>query len=364
MGFMQILDRVCIGHSEDFHSGGFRAADTRERVFDHQAGFGGDERLSTLSIQPVEGVEKGLRIGLSSDHIFCAGDVKKFFSEPCLFKNHLDFMTEGAGCDGQRVGSAGFTHELAHPGKNDQMIRDRFQVRVGFSLHQLRNSCWVGGMFVCGECCDKAAQIVVPQVVGIVVGLSQRDADFSQRLPKTSKMEWLRVRDHAIKVKDHRCQCGHEIDSRLWVWLRDMKRADYSTGRAPEYARMCLLGRPLTEERRKGQNFKRRRFSDTQPRTPSSVRTKYIQPPGCRSPSMTVSEAPARTIGPGLLLDESANNGILPPGAISSTVMVTFCPSPNIGSSVDTTGATGLAAVWGGGVTAGATGAAGAGAGA
>ena len=100
-----------------------------------------------LSIQPVEGVEKGLRIGLSSGHVFCAGDVKKFFSEPCLFKDHLDFMTEGAGCDGQGVGSGGFTHELAHPGKNDQMIRDRFQVGVGFSLHQLRKSCWVGGMF-------------------------------------------------------------------------------------------------------------------------------------------------------------------------------------------------------------------------
>src|SRR6185436_2218332 len=101
MGFMQILDRVCIGHSEDFHSGGFRAADTRERVLDHQTGFGGYERLSTLSIQPVEGVEKGLWIGLSSGHIFCAGDVKKFFSEPCLFKDHLDFMTRS---EERRVG--------------------------------------------------------------------------------------------------------------------------------------------------------------------------------------------------------------------------------------------------------------------
>ena len=87
------------------------------------------------------------------------------------------------------------------------------------------------------------------------------------------------------------------------------------------------------------------------------MRTKYIQPPGCRSPSMTVSEAPGRTIGPGLLLDESANNEMLPPGAISSGVTVTFCPSPNIGLRGDTSGAPGLAAVWVGGTTAGAAGA-------
>ena len=72
---------------------------------------------------------------------------------------------------------------------------------------------------------------------------------------------------------------------------------------------------------------------------------------------MTVSETPGRTIGPGLLLDESANNGILLPGAISSTVTVTFCPSLNIGSRGSMTGAAGLAAVWGGGTIAGAAGA-------
>src|SRR5688572_22436657 len=104
------------------------------------------------------------------------------------------------------------------------------------------------------------------------------------------------------------------------------------------------------------QNFKRRRFSDTQPFNPSSVRTKYIQPPGCRSPSITVSEVPGRTIGPGLLLDESTVNEMLPPGAISSAVTVTFCPSPNIGLSEVTSGAAGLAVV--GGATGGAAGAA------
>ena len=114
-----------------------------------------------------------------------------------------------------------------------------------------------------------------------------------------------------------------------------------------------------TRVRGKGedQNFKRSRFSDTQPFAPSSVRTKYIHPPGCRSPSMTVSETPGRTIGPGLLLDESANNGMLPPGATSSPVTVTFCPSLNIGSRGGTTGAEGFAAAWVGGTTAGAVGA-------
>jgi hypothetical protein len=72
---------------------------------------------------------------------------------------------------------------------------------------------------------------------------------------------------------------------------------------------------------------------------------------------MTVSETPGRTIGPGLLFDESANNEMLPPGAFSSIVTVTFCPSLNIGSKGGTTGAEGLAAAWGGGTTAGAAGA-------
>src|ERR1051325_2019792 len=71
---------------------------------------------------------------------------------------------------------------------------------------------------------------------------------------------------------------------------------------------------------------------------------------------MMVRKAPGRTIGPGLLLDESESKGILPPGDISSTVMVTFCPSLHIGSREDTTGAVGLAAVWGCGATAGGAG--------
>lgn len=72
---------------------------------------------------------------------------------------------------------------------------------------------------------------------------------------------------------------------------------------------------------------------------------------------MTVSETPGRTINPSLLLDESANNGMLPPGAMSSTVTVTFCPSLNIGSRGGTTGAAGLVVVWDGGTAAGAAGA-------
>ena len=72
---------------------------------------------------------------------------------------------------------------------------------------------------------------------------------------------------------------------------------------------------------------------------------------------MTVNEVPGRTIGPGLLLDESANNEMVPPGANSSAVTVTFCPSPNIGLRGDTSGAPGLAAVWAGGTIAGVAGA-------
>jgi hypothetical protein len=72
---------------------------------------------------------------------------------------------------------------------------------------------------------------------------------------------------------------------------------------------------------------------------------------------MTVSKTPGRTIGPGLLPDDSANNEMFPSGAVLSPVMVTFCPSLNIGSEDVATGATGFAAVWAGGTTTVATGA-------
>ena len=72
---------------------------------------------------------------------------------------------------------------------------------------------------------------------------------------------------------------------------------------------------------------------------------------------MMVSEVRGRTIGPGLLLDASANIGRFPPGAISSAVTVTLCPSLNMGSSGGATGVAGLAAVWGGETTAGPAGA-------
>src|SRR5437867_11356088 len=96
-------------------------------------------------------------------------------------------MAEGAGRDGQGVGGGGLTHELAHPGENDQMILHRFQIGMGFSLHQLREGGRVSGMLVRGECRDKAAPIIVPQVVGVVVGCSQSDADFSQSLTNPAK---------------------------------------------------------------------------------------------------------------------------------------------------------------------------------
>src|SRR5262245_17708120 len=110
--------------------------------------------------------------------------------------------------------------------------------------------------------------------------------------------------------------------------------------------RNVSVRRPLgVENKWEDQNFKRRRFSDTQPFAPSSVRTKYIQPAGCKSPSMTVSETPRRTIGPVLPPDDSAYNGMFPSGAVLSAVTVTFCPSLNMGSREGATGAADPAAV-------------------
>ena len=122
MGLMQILDLVCVGYTKDFHPRGFCAADTGDRILDDQAGSGGDGVLWALSIQSVESIEKGFWIRLSSGHVFCAGDVKKFFSEPCVCEDHLDFMAEGAGGDRQGVRSGGFTHELIDPRENNLMV--------------------------------------------------------------------------------------------------------------------------------------------------------------------------------------------------------------------------------------------------
>jgi hypothetical protein len=74
---------------------------------------------------------------------------------------------------------------------------------MGLSLHQLHESRWVYGVPMRGERRDKTAPIVVPQVVGVVVGFSQVDANFCQGLTETGKMEWLGVRDHPIEVKDN-----------------------------------------------------------------------------------------------------------------------------------------------------------------
>ena len=122
MGLMQILDPVCVGNGKNFHSGGFCTADTGDRILDDQAGSGGDGVLWALSIQCVERMEKGFWVGLSSGHVFCTGDVKKFFSEPRVLEDHLDFMAEGAGGDCQGIGRGGFTHELTDPWKNDLMV--------------------------------------------------------------------------------------------------------------------------------------------------------------------------------------------------------------------------------------------------
>ena len=80
---------------------------------------------------------------------------------------------------------------------------------MGFSLHQLRERRWVCAMLVRGECRDKAAPIIVSQVIGIVVGFSQLDTDFSERVAEAGKMKRFGVRNHAVKVKDHRCECRH-----------------------------------------------------------------------------------------------------------------------------------------------------------
>ena len=125
MGFMEILDRVCVCDGKDIHPGGFRTTDTGDGVLNHQAGFGSDSLLAALSIQRVESVKKGLRVGFSSGDVFRTGDMKKFLLEPCLFEDHFDFMAESAGGDGQGIGGSGFTYKLANSGENDEMFLHR-----------------------------------------------------------------------------------------------------------------------------------------------------------------------------------------------------------------------------------------------
>lgn len=75
MGFMQIVDRMGVCDGKDFHPGGFRAADTRDRVLNHQAGFGFDSLVPALSVERGKGLEKGLGVWLPPGDVFCAGDV-------------------------------------------------------------------------------------------------------------------------------------------------------------------------------------------------------------------------------------------------------------------------------------------------
>ena len=125
MGFMEILDRVCICDGKDVHPGGFRAADTGDGVLNHQARFGSDGLLAALSIQRIESVKKGLRVGFSSGDVFRAGDMNKFLLESRLFKDHFYFMAKSAGRDGQGIGGSSFAHKLANSGENDQMFLHR-----------------------------------------------------------------------------------------------------------------------------------------------------------------------------------------------------------------------------------------------
>src|SRR5262245_58607686 len=104
-------------------------------------------------------MEESLRIGFSSGHVFCAGDVKKVFSEPRLFENDLDFVAERAGGDRQWVGRGGFAHEFAYTGENDRMVLHRFHIGEGFSLHQLCNSSRVRGTLMRSEGFDEATSI-------------------------------------------------------------------------------------------------------------------------------------------------------------------------------------------------------------
>src|SRR5262245_4612876 len=143
-------------------------------------------------------------------------------------------MTESTGCNGQRISGGGLTYEFAHPRENDQMILHRFQIDMRFLLHQMGESRGVCGMAVCGECSDKAAPVVVAQIVGIIVGFSKADAHFHKSLTETRKMQWLGVCDHPIEVKNNRRQRVHGIFSILSVWFRDRKRADYSIGMPSE----------------------------------------------------------------------------------------------------------------------------------
>ena len=107
---------------------------------------------------------------------------------------------------------------------------------MGFSVHQLCECRGVRGTLVRGKCGDKAAPIVVSQIVGVVVGLRQADADFRQRLTKAEKMEGLGVCEYAVNIKDDRGECAHGDRIENLGMTTRWKQAKYSTGRVPEEA--------------------------------------------------------------------------------------------------------------------------------
>ena len=104
--------------------------------------------------------------------------MEKFFSESCSVENIFNFMPQGSGRNSQSISVLPHVRIPERRRKDDLMSLNGLEVGRGFPLHQLRDGAGIGGTMMCGQGGDKAPVVIVPKIVGVVVGFGQVDADF------------------------------------------------------------------------------------------------------------------------------------------------------------------------------------------
>ena len=171
--------------------------------------------------------------------------MEKFFSESCSVENIFNFMPQGSGRNSQRIKPCRLTYEFRTPTKDDLMSLNGLEVGRGFPLHQLRDGAGIGGTMMCGQGGDKAPVVIVPKIVGVVVGFGQVDADFLQILVQAGKVQRLGIGNDAVEIEDERPECRH----RMGEIVLEVFGANYNTGQRKKRQIALVLVRNLEEEK-------------------------------------------------------------------------------------------------------------------
>src|SRR5688572_31698794 len=69
---------------------------------------------------------------------------------------------------------------------------------------------------MCGQGGEKAPVVIVPKIVGVVVGFGQVDADFLQSLVQAGKVQRLGIGNDAVEIEDECPECRHRMGESCW----------------------------------------------------------------------------------------------------------------------------------------------------